>query len=125
MHVLAEWSFTTFAYDQLIRKEKQPLPLNQSETWTYNSLGQLVQQNDFDGNIIQYTYQANTGRRSQKQTFPYNSGTADATITYAYDVSESDCNRHDTVTDSCDGTIDSSYDVEGRLVSLVTPQGTV
>ena len=58
--------------------------------------------------------------------YAYGSNTAYETVTHAYNVNyDAQGDYHDTVTDSLAGTTDYEYDVNGNLIKLTSPQGTV
>ncbi|MHC5537619.1 RHS repeat-associated core domain-containing protein [Singulisphaera rosea] len=117
---------TTYKYDALGNKISETLPMSQSETWAYNSLGQLASTVDFDGQTIAYQYDT-LGRVQQKTEYPQGVTTASTTVTYTYDTADSngDGGHYDTVVSTAAGTTTSYFDVNGNLVKLTSPQGTI
>ena len=124
---------TQYGYDQFGNMVSETLPMGgQSETWNYNSLDQLTSQTDFDGNTTDYTYYG-TGSSSgapgdleTKTVYAAGSQTPYETVTYAYNVNyNAQGEYHDTVTDSLSGTTTSEYDVNGNLIQVSSPQGTI
>ena len=109
----------------------ETLPLSQTEVWWYNSVGELTEQTHFDGNVTDYTYyrprptHRETIYAYTDQTTPYE------TVSYAYNVNyDSEGDYHDTVTDTLAGAAepsvtDSEYDVNGNLIQITSPQGTI
>jgi YD repeat-containing protein len=91
-----------------------------------NTLGQLAYQIDFDGNKSVFTYDG-LGRLGTKTTYLYpNLTTAYETVTYAYNQNyDAQGDYHNTVTSSLTGTTDSECDVNGNLIKITSPQGTV
>ena len=111
---------------------RAPTPLlGQTETWTHDSLGQETNFVDFDGNETDYTLYG-TGSTDgspgqlEAKTVKYPSGTAYETVTYEYNQSYTPQGSYqDIVDDSLCGITTSSYDVNGNLVELQSPQGTI
>ena len=117
---------TLYTYDQYGHKVSETLPMTQQESWHYNTLGQLDYQCDFDGNKIVFTYDT-LGRLATKAVYAYtNLTTAYETVTYAYNQNyDAQGDYHNTVTSSLTGTTDSEFDVNGNLIKITSPQGTV
>ena len=116
---------TMYGYDALGNKVSETLPMGQSETWTFNSLNQLVSTTDFNGQKINYAYNT-LGRVTQKQEYPQGSTLPTVTVTYSYNNPDTnnDGGFYDTVT-TPDGTTTNFYDVNGNLVKITSPQGTI
>lgn len=114
---------TKYQYDELGRQVSHTLPMGQVETWAYNGLGQLASQTDFDGQKASYTYDS-LGRVQRKDLYASGASAPTKTVTYAYDIYDA-AGRHDTVTTPDDGVTDRTYDVEGHLIKITSPQGTV
>ena len=125
---------TQYGYNQFGNMVSETLPMGgQSATSNYNSLDQLTSQTDFDGNTTDYTYYG-TGSSSgapgdleTKTVYAAGSQTAYETVTYAYNVNyNAQGDYDDTVTDSLSGTTTTSeYDVNGDLIQISSPQGTI
>jgi fibro-slime domain-containing protein/RHS repeat-associated protein len=114
-----------YAYDELGRRVSHTLPLGQVETWRYNTLGQQDRHVDFTGTVEKLVY--DTLGRLQTQTWHASeTGPALATVTYSYDnYAATDGVRRDTIVDSRHGTADRFFDREGRLIKVLSPEGTV
>jgi len=119
--------FTKYTFDPFGRMLTETLPMNQAESWTYNALGQPLSFTDFDGNLTNYNSYDTDGRLTQKTIYAYtNLTTPYETVSYAYNVNyDTQGDYHDTVTDSLGGTTDSEYDVNGNLIKITSPQGTI
>jgi len=52
---------TEFTYDALGRKTSRKLPLEQTESWTYEDCWRASAHTDFNGNAISYEYDLNSG----------------------------------------------------------------
>ena len=101
------------------------MPLGQTETWAYNSLGQIASSTDFDGQKVAYTYDS-VGRVVKKDEYAQGATTPSVTVTYTYENPDAnnDGGYFDTVTTPT-GTTTTSYDVHGYLVNITSPQGSV
>jgi YD repeat-containing protein len=117
---------TQYGFDQFGHMVSETLPGTQTETWVYNPLGEMTSSTDFDGNVTHYGYDG-LGRLTTKTIYAFsNLTTPYETVTYAYNINyDAQGDYHDTVTDSLDGVTDSEYDVNGRLIKLTSPQGTI
>jgi YD repeat-containing protein len=116
---------TSYRYDAFGNKVAETLPLNQNETWSYNDLGQLKSSTDFVGNVIDYTYDA-LGRVQEKDEYAPGATSPSTIVTYTYDNPDAnnDGGQYDTVT--VNGALTTSYyDVNGNLVEIASPQGTI
>ncbi|MHB1524597.1 MAG: putative Ig domain-containing protein, partial [Candidatus Dormibacteria bacterium] len=126
---------TSYAYDAYGHKLSETLPMGQTETWAYNGLGQMTSFTDFDGNVTDYTYTTTgtpgvaPGQLEQETIYaagnlstPYDT----ITDTYGQGNPNSQGSYTDTVSDSLSGaTTSSTYDVNGNLVQITSPQGTI
>jgi RHS repeat-associated protein len=116
---------TSFTHDQFGHQLTRTLPLGQSEEDVYDSeTGRLEDHFDFKGNKTHYHYDS-LGRVDVITYFPPGSSTVGQTFSYTYD----DLGRQQHVVDSISGqsardTI-YSYDLDGRLSSVESPEGTV
>lgn len=107
---------TRYAYDTLGRRVARTLPLGQTEQSVYDAAGQLVAKVDFNGKTTGYEYDVN-GRLSKR--------TADASFgEVATSWSYGATGRRVSMTDAS-GTTTYGYDGRDRLVSKVTPFGTL
>jgi RHS repeat-associated protein len=121
-----EFSRFDHTYDSLGRRTTVAMP---GETWTYayDASGQLVQANLGSANTIRYAYDAAGNRTSVVEngvTTAYTTNSLNEYVTvgnstYAYD-------RDGNLTSRVRGTDtwQHAYDVEGRLVQIVGPDGT-
>ena len=117
---------TNYTYDPFGDMLTETLPLSQKESWTYNSVGELASFTDLDGNVTDYTYDV-LGRVTQETVYAStNLSTPYDTVTYAYNTNyNSSGDYYNTVTDSLAGTTDYEYDVNGNLIQITSPQGTI
>ncbi len=95
-------------------------PLSRSESYSYDSNGNLTHFTDRRGKVTTYTY--DNLNRETFAGFNTVSGPAyDSTITNTYDAG----NRLTQTVDSVTGTISRTYDGLDRMTQETTPQGTV
>ena len=52
----AQRNMTTYGFDSKGNMVSETLPMGQTESWTYNGVGQETQFTDFDGNVTDYAY---------------------------------------------------------------------
>ena len=102
--------------------------MGQTETKSYNDYGQVARKTDFKGQVTAFTYN-NLGRISEKGYFPdtsaYEADTPVRTEDYVY----TDSGQRDTVTvenipEGKTWATDYTYDKNGRVTQVATPQGT-
>ena len=126
---------TQFTYDELGRQLTRELPLGQSECQSYNALGQLEYKADFKGQVTEFIYDT-LGRVQEKRLYNNNSQTdncslitannfvpstsPDEVVTSSYD----ELGRQSQITEAR-GITDFTYDLDGRLVSIASPEGTL
>jgi RHS repeat-associated protein len=117
---------TTYTFDSQGDMRSETLPMGQTESWDYNGAGELTEQTDFDGNVIDYAYN-DLGQVTLKTVYAYNDLTTPyETVGYEYNVNNtSDGSYQDIVQDSLAGTTTSTYDVNGNLIQIASPQGTI
>jgi tripartite motif-containing protein 71 len=88
-------------------------------TSKYNTLGQLAEYIDADGNIAKYVYEEG----SDDRLIEINEGKgeeAKSSQTYSYDSTTGLMTK---LVDSAAGTFTASYDVEGKMISEIYPNG--
>jgi large repetitive protein len=110
---------TTFTYDQFNRQLSRTLPGGATETWQYNTLGQLTQHLDFKGQKETSSYDSR-GRLQGKQWLAVGSQTPGDSVGYHYDS----LGRMDSYTDSR-GTTSYSFNLDGRATQIASPEGTL
>ena len=97
------------------------------ERRTYDDLGRLETIIDAKGQVTAHAYDS-LGRVSDTRYFAseaaYQANQPTETVAYDYDLFDAQGVRHNTVTDAS-GVTDTAYDLEGRIVSIVSPEGTV
>ncbi|MGH9762798.1 MAG: hypothetical protein ACREAC_18400, partial [Blastocatellia bacterium] len=105
---------------------KRSLPAGQSESYSYNSAGNLASHTDFNGKTTTFGYDS-MNRLLSKTPDPsfssvpgFPSGTFSAPITFTYTAT----GRRATMTDPS-GTTKYSHDSRDRLTSKATPEGTL
>jgi RHS repeat-associated protein len=98
------------------------------------ALGQLKYSIDFDGRLTAYYYdntEFGRGRLVRKEFFPDETaydegeGVASETVEYTYDGFGRTLTVTQTFTDAPDRLTTNGYDIEGRLTSVTTPEGTL
>ena len=110
---------TLFAYDQYQHVTTRTLPMGQSEFMAYNNQGQMQQHTDFDGQVTTFTYDP-LGRLSAKSFFAAGSNVPSATVAYGYDALARLTNEIDAR-----GVSQYTYDTDGKVLMIVTPEGTI
>jgi RHS repeat-associated protein len=90
-------------------------------------VGQTLTFTDFDGNVTDYNTYDVLGRLTKKTIYAYTNLTSPyETVTYAYNINYTPQGTYqDTVTDSLSGLTTSTFDVNGNLIQITSPQGTV
>ncbi len=118
---------TKFTFDQFGHQLTRTLPYmptgSQPETNTYDGYGRLSSITDFAGNKTVYGYDT-LGRVQTKTLYANGQSNPGETITYHFD----NWGRNDTVTDltsSGTRTTTYGYDLENRVTSVTTPEGTI
>ncbi|CAN0342910.1 unnamed protein product, partial [Ectocarpus sp. 4 AP-2014] len=130
---------TLFEFDHLGRQTKRTLPDGLTETMEYDDLGRVIQSVDFEGRTVDYVYD-DLGRLDEKHYFdvgtapnalqqdPGESTNYDEVVDYVYDG----LGRTTKVTQDLDPDItgeeritNNTYDEEGRLDRVTTPEGIV
>ncbi|MFA7485948.1 MAG: DUF6531 domain-containing protein, partial [Phycisphaerae bacterium] len=90
----------------------------------YDDFGRIEYSADYKGQITSYEYDSR-GRLSYKKYYineaDYTADEPNAAVEYAYDS----LGRKEQVIDSRHGTTTYYYDAEGRIISVVSPEGTV
>jgi DNA-binding beta-propeller fold protein YncE len=88
-------------------------------TSRYNKLGELSEYTDAEGNLAKYTYEEGGDGRLVEES--EGKGTeAESKQTYSYNTTTGDMEK---LVDSAAGTFTASYDLEGKLVSEIYPNG--
>jgi DNA-binding beta-propeller fold protein YncE len=88
-------------------------------TSKYNKLGELSEYTDAEGNLAKYTYEEGGDGRLVEES--EGKGTeAESKQTYSYNATTGDMEK---LVDSAAGTFTASYDLEGKLVSEIYPNG--
>jgi len=108
----ANQNVTKYEYDAFYRQTATILPMGQRNLTVYDKFGQTVKTTDFNGDSINYAYDA-IGRLANK-TF---TDSRVATVSYTYDAVTSQLK---TVTDGR-GVTSYSYDQRDRLKTMLTP----
>jgi RHS repeat-associated protein len=134
----AEGNTTTYTYNYNGNMISETLPMggpNGTEYWDYNGLGQETEFIDFDGNETDYAYYGTgstygaPGQLETKTVYAYNNlSTPYETVTYEYNqnYNTTSGSYQDIVNDSLYSTpTTSTYDVNGNLVQITSPQGTI
>ena len=118
---------TQYGFDTFGHMVPETLPMGQTESWAYNTLGQMTSSTDFDGNVTDYNSYDVDGRLTQKTIYAYtNLTTPNETVSYQYNVNyTSQGSNQDIVSDSLSGVTTSTFDVNGNLVQITLPQGTI
>jgi RHS repeat-associated protein len=107
---------TTFEYDSLGRRTKRTLPGGQAETYAYNIGGLLTNKTDFNGFVT--TYQYDLMNRLLARVPDVRRG--EPSVIFGYDVLGLRTNMTDA-----SGVTTYAYDARQRLITKVTPQGTL
>lgn len=116
---------SSFAYDIYGRKTSQVDPDTGSSFFTYNGAGELTQQQDNEGQIINLSYDA-MGRKWQRATASAHDGN-DITDNWNFDTASNGYGQLASEARSSSATLafkrTLSYDVYGRLSKRVTKIG--
>jgi YD repeat-containing protein len=102
-----------------MRLASQTDPLNRTDTYVYDAMGNVISGTDARGKTTIYGYDGL--KRLTFVGFGANNGSYESTIAYTYDSA----NRITQIVDSQAGTITRTYDSLDDLTSEVTPLGTV
>ncbi|MFL6313353.1 MAG: hypothetical protein ACJ71W_14725 [Terriglobales bacterium] len=107
---------TSFQYDDLNRRSLRQLPLLMSETSIYDAVGNLVSRTDFKGKATTFTYDS-LNRLLSKTPDP---SLNESAITFSYTAT----GKRKTMQDAS-GSTNYIYDNRDRLITKITPQGTL
>ncbi|WP_235111743.1 putative Ig domain-containing protein [Acaryochloris sp. 'Moss Beach'] len=107
----ANGQITRYEYDRIGRRTAVELPMGQRSTSTYDAIGKLLTYTDFNGETTQYLYDS-----LDRLTLKDYEDNADVKYTYAAG------GEVETITDGR-GETRFSYDVQGRLISRIDPEG--
>jgi YD repeat-containing protein len=121
----AKGNITTFTYDEYGNQIGETLPDGESDSASFNSLGQETQSVDYDHNTASYTYYSTYGSGAYtgdvEKIVYTGSGQTPDTVTYTY----TSTGQEHTVTDTFDGTTTYTYGAYGNQTQVASPQGTV
>ncbi len=114
---------TSYTYDSMDRRATRTDPLLRQESYGYDLNGNLASATDRKGQVTAFSYDGLNRPTSTcfGQTVSGGVTSCASTISYQYDLP----NRRTIITDSLAGTITRTYDDLGRLISEVTPQGSM
>ena len=107
---------TSYQYDQFGRRTKRTLPLGMFETYVYDGGGRLTSRTDFRGKTTTYAYDLMSRLISKTP----DASLSEPNVTFTYTPS----GQRATMTDAS-GLTTYNYDVQDRLTSKETPQGTL
>jgi RHS repeat-associated protein len=107
---------TRFEYDRVGRRTKRTLPLGMSETFVYDAIGNVKSRTNFKGETTTYDYNL-MNKLIRKTPDPALNQPA---IVLTYEPT----GQRATMTDAS-GTTTYTYDLRDRLLTKVTPQGTL
>jgi YD repeat-containing protein len=110
---------TTYEYDKLGRRTKRTLPLSQFEIYTYDNAGNLFTRADFNGRITTFEYDQ-LNRLKRKIPDPFFVAQGHQVIRFDYNAN----GRREKMYDNS-GITTYTYDNRDRLISKVTPVGTL
>ena len=123
---------TQFAHNEFGQQVARTLPLGVQngsgfvETSSYNDNGQLELSIDFAGRHTVFTYDT-LGRLETKEYFPdaatWNNGTGTPTETVSYTYNS--LGGLEDTDDSANGLTNNTYDAQGRLTQVISPEGIV
>jgi RHS repeat-associated protein len=119
----AKGRVTSFTFDQFGHQLTRTLPMSQQESTTYDAYGREATHVDFKGQTEVFHYDT-LGRNDTKTFYPTGSQTPGETVTYHFDS----LGRNDTITDVIGSTTRVTtygYDLDNRVTSITTPEGTV
>jgi RHS repeat-associated protein len=135
---------TTYAYDQTGAKTTQTdaknhkvswefdaggrptsrtLPDGQKETFEYDLQGQLTARTTFGGQRITFSY--DSAGRQTSQIIAATASTPARAIQFTYNADGQRASHVESGATSANGQTSYSYDAQGRLVQMSTPQGTL
>jgi RHS repeat-associated protein len=112
-----------FTFDQFGHQLTHTLPLGQVETTSYDAFGRVSTYVDFIGQKTQYQYDS-LGRVGTKTYFAAGQTSAGETVVYGYDTVGRLSQVVDTIGSNTRNT-QYGYDLENRVTSVTTPEGTV
>lgn len=120
---------TSYSYDVMNRLQTRTDPLLKVESYEYDAAGNLKKYTDRRNKVTTFSYDA-LDRRTFVGYGTIAGPAYESTITYTYGTNSGGCgcgsgSRPTTITDSLAGTVTRTYDDFDRLISEVTPQGTV
>jgi YD repeat-containing protein len=107
---------TRYEHDKLGRRTKRILPLGQSETYSYDTVGNLISHRDFKAKTTTFSYDVMNRLLVHTPDASFNQ----AGISYSYTVT----GQRATMSD-ISGITRYGYDVRDRLISVETPHGTL
>jgi uncharacterized delta-60 repeat protein len=111
---------TDFRYDQFHDQVGETLPDDESDSATFNGLGEELTATDYDGNVASYSYNS-LGEVTKIIYTPFSgSSNPSQTVTYSYD----DFGNQTSVSDAS-GTTTNYYDAFNNLVESDTPEGNI
>jgi RHS repeat-associated protein len=102
-----------------------------TENFTYDDRGRETLHISFEGAVTEFIYDQDTGRLSQQLFFPSEAayaegtGTPAETWTYKYDAFGHTAQVSQQKAGEATRTTTTSYDGEGRVTQIASPQGTV
>jgi len=114
---------TSYTYDNMDRRATRTDPLLRQESYSYDLNGNLSSVTDRKGQVTAFTYDGLNRPTSACFGQTVNGGVIScaSTTSYQYDLP----NRRVIITDSLAGTTTRTFDDLGRLISEVTPQGSM
>lgn len=107
---------TRFEYDRLGRRTKRTLPLGMSETFVYDAIGNVTSRTNFKGETTTYAYDSMNRLIRKTPAAALNQ----PAIVFTYEPT----GQRASMTDGS-GTTTYTYDLRDRLLTKVTPQGTL
>jgi RHS repeat-associated protein len=107
---------TSFQYDDLNRRTRYQLPLLMFETSNYDAVGNLISQTDFNGKTTTFSYDSMNRLLSKTPDPTLN----EPAVSYAYNAT----GKRQTMQDAS-GVTTYRYDNRDRLITKITPQGTL
>jgi YD repeat-containing protein len=114
---------TTIEYNKETGAVEKQSATIKSETKTltskYDTLGQLTEYTDAEGNVAKYVYEEGSDGRLKEES-EGKGKEAESKQTYSYNTTTGFIER---LVDSAAGTFTASYDVEGKMTSEIYPNG--
>lgn len=107
---------TSFEYDRLGRRTKRTLPLGMFEAFVYDAIGNVTSRTNFKGETTTYAYDSMNKLIRKSPATALNQ----PAIVFTYSPS----GKRATMTDA-GGTTTYTHDLRDRLLTKVTPQGTL